>query len=69
MPAPDHPPTFADQDEANRYWAGRHDWRNDEWEDNCGDPGCDHPCCRTSYIPWSRPRPVPSTFGHLEGLI
>jgi hypothetical protein len=35
------------EDERRRYFDGRHDWREDHWEDHCGDPDCGHPgnCC------------------------
>jgi len=28
-----------------RLLAGRHDWREHEWEDECGVLDCKHPCC------------------------
>jgi len=28
--------------ERNRLLMGRTDWRDEDWEDHCGDPNCDH---------------------------
>lgn len=37
-------PDFTDGERV-RLLAGRHDWREDAWEDECGVLGCGHPCC------------------------
>ena len=31
--------------ERARLLAGRHDWREDQWEDDCGVLDCGHDCC------------------------
>lgn len=41
--------------ERARLLAGRHDWKEDGWEDECGVPGCDHDCCA---VYWGRKDPV-----------
>lgn len=28
--------------EKSRLLMGRTDWREDDWQDHCGDPNCDH---------------------------
>ena len=28
--------------EKSRLIHGRHDWRDDDWQDHCGDPNCEH---------------------------
>ena len=39
------------EDERRRFFAGRHDWKDQSWEDHCGDPSCDHPSCERNIIP------------------
>lgn len=44
------------EDEARRFFAGRHDWREHEWEDHCGSIECQEGCCLDNYIPEGDPR-------------
>ena len=37
-------PELTDGERA-RLLAGRHDWRESAWEDECGVPRCGHDCC------------------------
>ena len=37
-------PDFTDGERV-RLLAGRHDWREQNWQDECGVPDCGHPCC------------------------
>lgn len=40
------------EDERRRYLAGRHDWREHQWQDHCGLPGCDEEaCCKWNDMP------------------
>lgn len=32
-----------------RLLAGRSDWQDDQWQDNCGVPGCGHDCCEGRF--------------------
>jgi hypothetical protein len=41
--------------ERERFLAGRDDWRDGDWQDHCGDPGCGY-CC--GEIPEGRSRRV-----------
>lgn len=39
--------------EKSRLLEGRYDWRDDAWQDHCGELGCEH--CEGSLIPEGRP--------------
>lgn len=36
-------------DEEARFNAGRSDWREADWEDECGVPDCGHSCCEVYW--------------------
>ena len=43
------------EDERRRYFDGRHDWREQDWQDHCGNTDCGHPgnCC--AEMVWGNP--------------
>jgi len=47
-------PDLTDGERA-RLLAGRSDWREDQWQDECGVPDCEHDCCA---VFWGRKAPT-----------